>query len=336
MSKFLSHKPMLLVTAAFLSLTVLAGCASNKSDTKNASAPAKDPIKVNVAINGGISPLTVLKEKGWLQEAFKAENAEIVWSEFPSGPPLLEALVAGRVDVSFLGDGATLSGLSSGLPFQIIGLTSEGARSNALIVPANSPIKSVEDLKGKKVALAKGTTAHVYLLKLLSAHGLQPNSVEIVNLQPDDAAAAFTSGQLDAWVAWDPNITIQLGSGKAKSIAWDKEGILSPVSLIAQNDFLTKHPNLVTTYLKQYKKAAAWMKDNQDDAAKLFSEQKKVPVDTMKTLLTNSSVDLQAYTDKTIKAQQETADLLLSNGFIKKTVDVKAFINNKLVQDALK
>jgi sulfonate transport system substrate-binding protein len=326
---------------------IVAGCSDNagvnsgnkegsdKEKTGN-SAEKQALIKVNVAINGGINPLSIVKDKGWLDEAFQELGAEVAWSEFPSGPPLLEALAADRVDLSFLGDGATISGAAAGLPFEIIALISEGQKANAILVPTDSAIQSVEDLKGKKVGLAKGTTAHVYLTKVLINHGLNIEDVDIINLQPDDGAAAFAGGQLDAWVIWDPNITVQTSSKQGRTIAWDNENVLAPGSMIGRTGFLKEHPELTVAYLQVYKKAADWMQANKEEAATFFAAQKKIPEAVVSSILVNSSATLQAYDEKALEAQQLSADLLLKSGFLKKELDFKTAVNNEYVNEAIK
>lgn len=313
-----------------------AQASSQTTDTGASDSQASGKkIKVNIAINGGLSSLIVAKEKGYYEEAFSKLNAEVEWSKFPSGPPLLEALVAGRVDLSFLGDGATIAGISNKLPFEIIGLSSEGKSSARLLVPPSSPIQKLEDVKGKTIGLPKGTVANVYLIKVLAAAGLSISDVNIINLQMEDAQAAFESGKLDGWVAWDPYITQNVNTGKARVIETNTE-VLSPTSLIADTKFAKEHPELVVEFLKVYKKTIDFQLANGDEAAQIYSEQTKLPIETVKQVLANSSPILSPYTQGALDAQQASGDILYENKYIKTQITFKDAVNDSFVTEALK
>ncbi|MFB9326918.1 aliphatic sulfonate ABC transporter substrate-binding protein [Paenibacillus aurantiacus] len=303
--------------------------------TEAAAKPSGEKVKVNIAINGGLNPLIIAQEKGWLDEAFGKLNAEIAWSKFTSGPPLLESLVAGRVDLSFLGDGAAITGVSNKLPFRVVGLITEGERLNSVLVPADSAIAKVEDLKGKTVGLAKGTTSHVYLIKVLTAHGLKQEDVKLINLQFDDAQAAFEAGKLDAWVSIDPYVTMNVAQKKAKAL---DAGIAvqAPVSMIAHTEFAKDHPEIIVEYLKQYKQALDWQYANLDEAVAIYEKLTKIPAPILKQVLENSQTGLSAYTQKALDAQQASADILLENKFLKQPTTFKDAVDDSFVNEALK
>ncbi|WP_127532701.1 aliphatic sulfonate ABC transporter substrate-binding protein [Paenibacillus kobensis] len=298
-------------------------------------APSGDKVKVQIAINSTINPLTIARAKGLYEEAFSKLNAEVEWSKFPSGPPLLEALVAGRVDLSFLGDGAAIAGISNKLPFEVIGLSSEGKKTSSILVPQDSKIQTLADLKGKSIGLAKGTVANVYLIKVLPEAGLTIKDVNIINLQPDDAQAAFESGKLDAWVAWDPYVTQNITTGKARKIEVNTP-VLSPGSLIASTAFAKKHPELVVEYLKVYKQAVDFQLANEEEAASIFAEQTKLPVDTIKQILGNTTPIVKPYTQTALDAMQASSDILYENKYIKNKFTFKDAVNDTFVTEALK
>ncbi|MCM3784572.1 aliphatic sulfonate ABC transporter substrate-binding protein [Neobacillus mesonae] len=335
-SKYTSTFTILLIGLAIL----LTACGSEKgasfaSSTESASSSSSsDPVKVNIAINGGISPLIIAQEKGWLDEAFKELNAEVEWSKFTSGPPLLEALVSGRVDLSLLGDGAAITGASNQLPFKIVGLTSDGRQLNNILVPYDSSISSIADLKGATIGVAKGTTSHVYLIKVLLANGLTQDDIKQINLQYDDGQAAFESGQLDAWISIDPYVTLNLEKKKAKLLEVDTE-IYAPVSLIAHTDFAEKHPELVTLYLKLYKRSLDWQNENIDEAATLYEEYSKIPAPIIKIVLERSANQLSAYTPEALQAQELSSEILLAGEFLKKKPDFTSVIDNSFIEQAL-
>ena len=332
-----------LTVCSILLLLVVSGCGSSASSSSSGKAdtsPAKgaassETITVNVAQNGGMGPLAIIQEKGWLEEEFQALNAKVIWSEFASGPPLLESLVAGRVDLSLLGDGAALQGQAAGLPFIYIANISTGTNVNTIVVPASSEIKSIPDLKGKQIALAKGTTSHVFLLKVLDRNGLTEKDVSIVNLQFPDALPVFQAGQVDAWVTVDPYTTQLIDSKEAVILAGADQNILAPGNLIARTPFSKEHPELVTAYLKVYLKAVNWQNEHVDEAAELIANKKKVSPELMKKLMANSQAILTPVTDEVIDTQQLSADLLVKEQFLKKPIQITDYVDNSFINTLL-
>lgn len=323
------------ILAAILAI-VLAGCGSS-SETKSVSGKSQDnskPIEVNIALNGGLSHMQIGRAKGFFEEEFAKVNATIKWSEFPSGPPLLESLASERVDLSILGDGAALAGLDRGLPFEIIAQTHIGESSNGIVVHPDSGIKKIEDLKGKKVTVAYGTTVHVYLIKALKAHGLTTDDVELINLQPDDSQAAFGSNQVDAWVAFDPFKTANIEKGEAVQLEVN-EKILAPVSLIVRTKFGKEHPEIVEAYLKAYKKSMDWQKEHLEEATEIYASETKLPADLIKKIITGEKYDLFV-SEEASKAQQESIDILSEVGYIKNKYQYKDHINDSFLKAALK
>lgn len=324
------HKHLLGLLFAGLSTLVLAGC---NSDAGTASGES-ELIKVNIALNGKMGPLVIGREKGWFKEEFSKVNAEIEWSEFPSGPPLLESLASNRVDLSFLGDGALIAGLEKNLPLEVIGQTGEGGSSVRIITHPDSEIKKIEDLKGKTVGVASGTTGHVYLAKALKYHDLSLDDVKIINLQPDDAQAAFETNQLEAWAIWEPYKTNNIDKGIAKAL--EVEGkILAPGAIIARTGFGEEHPEIVEAYLRAYKKAADWQIENPDEASEIYAAETKMPVETIKKIITAEKPNM-FFTEESIKSQQESIETLAEVGYIKKEFQFEERINNEYIDAAFK
>jgi sulfonate transport system substrate-binding protein len=321
---------MLAATLSF----VLAGCGA---ETKSVSGESKENgqhIEVNIAINGGIDPIIIGREKDFFEDEFSKVDATIKWSEFASGPPLLESLASKRVDLSFLGDGAALSGLDRGLPFEVIAQTQLGESLNGIIVHPDGEIKQVEDLKGKKVGLAYGTTGHVYLIKALKAHGLTTDDVTLINLQADDSQAAFASKQIDALVSGNPLLTVNVEKGDGIKLEVD-EKILAPISLIVRTDFGKEHPEIVEAYLRAYKKSIEWKIKNPDEASEIYAAKTKLPADIIKKIITSEEYSL-FITEESNKTQQESIEVLSKVGYIKQEFEYKDRVNDKFLNEALK
>lgn len=315
----------------FISALLLVAC---NTETNSASGNNKkeEVIKVNIALNGKMSPLTIGKVKGIFEEEFASHNVEIVWSEFTSGPPLLESLVANHVDLSVLGDGALIAGLDKNLTFEVVAQTGEGASNVRIITHRGSKINKVEDLKNKKVAVASGTTGHVYLAKALKLHGLALDDVKVINLQPDDAQSAFETNQLDAWVVWEPYKTNNVDRGIAKELKVDGE-ILAPGAIITRAGFAEEYPVLVEAYLRAYKKSADWQIQHPDEAAEIFAKETKMPIETIRKIITADEPNI-FFSEESIKAQQDSIDILVQVDYIKNEFHFEDRINYKFLEEA--
>ena len=143
--------------------------------------------------------LVLLKGRGTLEQKLKPLGYSVSWTEFPSGPPLLEALNVGSIDFGISGETPPIFAQAAGVPLVYLAYGPPAPQGEAILVPKDSPLKSVADLKGKKVALNKGSNVHYLLVRALEQAGLKYTDIQTVFLAPADALAAFTRGSVDAW-----------------------------------------------------------------------------------------------------------------------------------------
>ena len=169
--------------------------------------------------------LVLLKSKGTLEDKLKAAGYKVVWTEFPSGPPLLEALNVGAIDFGNTGEAPPIFAQAAGAPIQYVAYEPPAPKGEAILVPKDSKLTSVADLKGKKVALNKGSNVHYLLVKALEKAGVKYSEIEPVFLAPADARAAFERGAVDAWVIWDPFQAAAEAATGARTLA-DGTGIV--------------------------------------------------------------------------------------------------------------
>src|SRR5258708_39704302 len=148
--------------------------------------------------------LVLLKGRGTLEKKLGPLGYTVSWTEFPSGPPLLEALNVGSIDFGISGETPPIFAQAPGAPLVYLAYDPPAPQGEAILVPKDSSLKSVADLRGRKVALNKGSNVHYLLVKALEKAGLKYTDIEPVFLAPADALAAFTRGSIDAWVIWDP------------------------------------------------------------------------------------------------------------------------------------
>src|SRR3989442_5002226 len=217
--------------------------------------------------------LVLLKSKGTLEEKLKAAGYKVVWTEFPSGPPLLEALNVGAIDFGNTGEAPPIFAQAAGAPIQYVAYEPPAPKGEAILVPKDSPLKSVADLKGKKVALNKGSNVHYLLVKALQRSGVKYTDVQTVFLPPADARAAFERGAVDAWVIWDPFLAAAEKQLGARVLA-DGKGLVSNHQFyLASRGYAQKKPEVVRAIVDELAKLDRWAEKSPKEVAQLLAPQ---------------------------------------------------------------
>ncbi|MGG0049107.1 aliphatic sulfonate ABC transporter substrate-binding protein [Bacillus atrophaeus] len=310
---------------------LLAGCGSDGASGK------KELKEINIGIQQSLSPLLIAKEKGWFEETFEKEGIKVKWTEFQSGPPQFEGLAADKLDFSQVGNSPVISGQAAGISFREIGLSQDGLKANGILVKKDSGIHNLKDLKGKKIAVAKGSSGFDFLYKALDQEGLSAGDVNIIQLQPDEATSAFENGAVDAWSIWEPYLSIQTLKHEAKIIAnGESTDLYSPGFTLVRTKFADEYPDEVVRFLKVYDKAVAWQKKHREEAADLYADIKNLDKEVVKNVLNNTEPLNEAINNDIIKAQQETADFQYRTKAINKKIDVKEVVDNSFIKKALK
>jgi len=165
---------------------------------------AQSPAPLRIGYQKSASLFVLQKAQGTLEKKLAPLGFGVKWVEFPAGPQLLEGLNVGAVDVGYVGEAPPIFAQAAGAKFVYFGYDPAAPRAEAILVTKDSPIKSVADLKGRKVALNKGSNVHYLLVKQLEKSGLKLSDIQPVYLAPADGRAAFESRNVDAWVIWDP------------------------------------------------------------------------------------------------------------------------------------
>ena len=206
--------------------------------------------------------LVLLKSKGSLEEKLKPLGYKVSWTEFPSGPPLLEALNVGAIDFGIAGETPPIFAQAAGAPLVYLAYDPPAPRGEAILVPKDSTLKSVADLRGKKVALNKGSNVHYLLVRALEKAGLKYTDIQPVFLAPSDALAAFSRGSVDAWVIWDPYEAAAEASTGARILA-DGSGLVSNYQFyFTSKSFLTHDAEAVDVVLAALNEADDWTKNS--------------------------------------------------------------------------
>ena len=266
--------------------------------------------------------LVLLKSKGTLEDKLKAAGYKVVWTEFPSGPPLLEALNVGAVDFGNTGEAPPIFAQAAGAPIQYVAYEPPAPKGEAILVPKDSKLNSVADLKGKKVALNKGSNVHYLLVKALEKAGVKYSEIEPVFLAPADARAAFERGAVDAWVIWDPFQAAAEAATGARTLA-DGTGIVSNYQFyFASKKFFESDPKVVDLVLAQLGEVDDWAKGDIQAVAAQLAPAIGLPVPVVEVALRRQSYGIRPITEGVIADQQQVADTFFSLGLIPKQIKI--------------
>jgi sulfonate transport system substrate-binding protein len=255
----------------------------------------------------------------------------IKWVSFAAGPPMNESFAAGQQDIGFLGDTPAIIGKAAGIDTRIIGITSSGPRTLAVIVPTKSNIKSPGDLKGKKVAVVKGSYAHHLLALVLRKGGLTTSDIEFINLSQADTATAILNGNIDAAAVWEPLITKLESQGQVRVLA-DGTGIKKGVLVIvATNDYVAKQREQVKALLRAYQRGARFIKSNPKEAAQLIAADVNLAPDLLLKVLPKYDFHPAIQADD-IGEIKKSETFMRSVGIIKTLVDIDKFKDASLAR----
>ncbi|WP_249409256.1 sulfonate ABC transporter substrate-binding protein [Acinetobacter sp. SFB] len=247
---------------------MLIACAMLGSSTAWAIDPSVKELRIGYqksSIN-----FAVAKEQKLYEKEFP--NAKITWNEFPAGPQILEALAVGSVDIGVTGDTPPVYAQAANKPLYYIAYEAAKPLASAILVPKNSSLKKLSDLKGKRIALQKGSSAHYLLVQAVRKAGLKWTDIQPIWLSPADARAAFQKGAVDAWAIWDPYYASTQLEDQAKVLAAGKG--LSPnyTFYLAAPEFVKQHPQAIKGVIQQINLADAWVQKNQQATANLIAK----------------------------------------------------------------
>ena len=288
-----------------------------------ARAQGKPATELRIGYQKGASLFVLQKAKGTLEKRLAPLGASVKWVEFPAGPQLLEGLNVGSVDVGYVGEAPPIFAQAAGARFVYIGHDPAAPQAEALVVPKDSTVKTVADLKGKKIALNKGSNVHYLLVKLLEKNGLKLSDVQTVYLAPADARAAFESKNVDAWVIWDPFTAAAEKAIGARVLA-DGTGVANNYQYyLGERSFVDKHPKLIAAWFEDSVEQGRWLKANLKQAAELIAPLQGLPVDVAELSLRRYEFKVQPVSDSVIAEQQKIADTFFELKLIPKPIAVR-------------
>jgi sulfonate transport system substrate-binding protein len=266
--------------------------------------------------------LVLLKSKGSLEPKLKALGYSVTWTEFPSGPPLLEAMNVGAVDFGNTGESPPIFAQAAGAPIRYVAYEPPAPKGEAILIPKDSPLKSVADLRGKKVALNKGANVHYLLVKSLEKAGVKYSDITPVFLAPADARAAFERGSVDAWAIWDPFQAAAEAATGAKTLTDGTDTVPNHQFYFSSQKFLESDPRILDAILAGLREVDEWAKADIHAVAEQLSPSVGLPVPVLEVALKRQAYGIQPIDAPVIAEQQKLADTFLALGLIPKAITV--------------
>ena len=270
--------------------------------------------------------LPVIKEQGTLEEALKAQHVNVKWVEFPGGPQLLEGLNVGSISFGEVGEAPPIFAQAANDNLVYVANQPATPNAEALIVQKDSKIQSVKELKGKRVALNKGSNVHYLLLKLLEKNNLTLKDIEVVYLSPSDARAAFERGAVDAWVIWDPFYSAAENQIGARVIEKGEGNANNYQFYISDRRFVEQHPEVIKTVVQELNQASDWISTHKDEAAQLLVKPTGLDLKILQTSIGRMSFGVAPISPEVIEKQQQVADAFYGQQLIPHKINIEAAI----------
>ena len=304
------------------SLLALALTASGISF--HAAAAAAEEIRLDYAYYSPTS--LVLKRFGWLEEQLKTSGTRVKWTLSQGSNRALEYLSGNSIDFGSTAGLAAVLSRANGNPIKSVYVYSR-PEWTALLVAKDSPIKSVADLKGKKIAATKGTDPYLFLLRTLKLHGIKKSDVEIVHLQHADGRAALESGRIDAWAGLDPHMAsseLQANSRLLyRNVDFNTYGFLN-----VTEDFAKKYPEQVKQVIAAYERARLWVLAHPKEASQIQADEAKISLAVAKVQLNRTDFSNPVIGREHGDALKAAAPILLQEDLVKEGTDLNKVIND--------
>jgi sulfonate transport system substrate-binding protein len=300
----------------------MAGAAVAAAAMALPAQAASNTLRIGVQKYG---TLIILRERRTLEPALPP-GWSVTWHEFLSGPPLLEALAAGAIDFGTAGEAPPIFSQAAGAPLLYVGFEPPSPGGEAILVPQDSPIRTLADLKGKRVALNKGSNVHYLLVQALAKAGLRPADVRPAYLAPADARAAFERGSVDAWAIWDPFLAVAQTATNARTLA-DGAGLApNRQFFLATSSFAHGQREVLAKLTTEIAAADRWALAHQAEATELLAASMKLPGPIIGQAVGRMGFGMQPMTPDVTADQQKIADTFHTLGLIPQAIDVSSAV----------
>ncbi|HEY2689010.1 MAG TPA: ABC transporter substrate-binding protein [Streptosporangiaceae bacterium] len=304
----------ILLAAGLIATACSSASSSGGSSSSSAGTASLSGVTLHVGDQAGTGAEAVLTAAGLIHKLpFK-----IAWSDFTSGPPMLQAMGGGAVDIGGVGDAPPVFAAAGGEKVAIVGARTSNPLGSAIVVPADSPIHSVAQLKGKKIAVAQGSSANYHVLALLKKGGLSVKDVTLDYLQPAEALAAFSSGHVDAWDVWSPYIEEAVAQDHGRILATGS-GLGTVYSFEVASRAALADPakaKAIKEYLTVLNQAVQWTDRHQQAWASVWAQATGLPDSIMLQAAKDSATTPVPITPAVVSSEQSISDAFTAAGLI--------------------
>lgn len=324
------HRILLFVVGYCFVLSTAFSCTSPVgSSQQQAASPGSSPASsekqvFHVVRSKQLNALAVLEKQGTLGKALEPLGFTVSWDEYLAGPQQLEALNAGSLDLASTAESPPVFAQAAGAPLVYLAATPVNGKLVSLLVSKDSPVQSIADLKGKRIAFQKASIGHYLTLRALEKAGLKLTDVESVYLPPPDANAAFAKGEVDGWFIWEPFVTRNVEKGLGRVLLDGGDGLRDTTNFYStRREFLEKHPDVLKVFLSELQKAELWAKGHPKEITELLAPVTQLSPKTLEAIYSKTEWGVKPITEQIVKKQQDVADKWYSLKLIPKQVDVK-------------
>src|SRR5947209_10556317 len=304
----------------FLGLSV-GGAIAALSSRAEAQASLKE-IRIGYQKTG---VLVIARQQAVLEKRFVGKQIGVKWIEFTSGPPLLEAMSTGSVDLGAVGDTPPIFAQAANANIVYVS-GSPITNGQGILVPANSTIQTIADLKGKRVGFTKGSSAHNVVIATLEKAGLTYADITPVYLTPPDAGPAFANGSIEAWAIWDPYFAIGEAKQNGRILINASEVTKSNSFYIANREFAKNHGPVLQQIVDVTTATAKWAEQHRDEVAKSLAAVTGIPLDIQTIAANRSAFAVGPVTDDIVATQQGVADRFYKLGLIPRPIVVRDIV----------
>ena len=265
--------------------------------------------------------LVIVKQQGTLEKRFP--GTKIIWAEFPAGPQLLEALAVGSLEFGLTGDAPPVFAQAAGKDLLYVAVEPPKPDSSAILVLGDSPLRSLADLRGKKIALQKGSSAHYLLVRAVEKAGLQWTDIQPIYLAPADARAAFERKSVDAWAIWDPFYAATELAIRPRTLVTGRDLSSNNSFYLASRPFATQHEDALLALLQALSQADQLAQTQRKDVIKLMSDFSGLDAGVVSLFLQRRPASpVGPLNAATVNDQQRVADAFFKLGLIPKPIKV--------------
>ncbi|MEA2737131.1 MAG: sulfonate transport system substrate-binding protein [Acetobacteraceae bacterium] len=282
-------------------------------------AGAAEAKALRVGFQKGEPVLMLAKANKDLETLLTPKGISVEWIEFQFGPPMLEAMRVGSIDVGAVGDTPPIFAQAAHGDVRYIAANLGAPQS--ILLPSGSKIQTLADLKGKKLALGRGSSAHNFALMVLEKAGLRYDEIEPVYLGPADAGAAFERGAIDAWSIWEPYAALFANRPGVRTLTTNKDIGNQFAYIMGNGSFVRSNPALTTTVVEVFTAAAEKARGDHAAVATLLAGATGIPQDVWTRALAQDPFRVMPMNDDLTRAQQKVADRFHALGLV--PVDVK-------------